>query len=173
MAEERVRLLICADCKSIEELPAYDGPQEHDDTGNYRMAQHRYGSDGPYHPTTVGDVAKKDWDKPTVREAIVQKITTSLGGDEGLGREYYDVKSNFQQDAIGCWKRHNRTTDCGDYMSEPKRLDPGTRRDRIEAGITPRRPSTFLCQFCPVQSVKMQLRRAAKGAYDRKPWEPS
>lgn len=172
-ADAKVRLLICAACKSIEELPFYEGPQEHDDTGNYKISFHRFGS-GAYHPYTVGDVVEKEWKDPQIRAAILRKITEQVAGigETGLGAEFYDVKSNFQQDAMACWKRHGKRTNCEDYKTDRMRLLPDTRAERKAEGIDPRtRPNTFLCQFCPVNSVVVTRQREARGDYDKKSWE--
>jgi hypothetical protein len=50
---KRVRLLVCATCKTIEELPWYEGPQECDDTGNYRMSFHRFPRAARTSPTSA------------------------------------------------------------------------------------------------------------------------
>jgi hypothetical protein len=51
-----VRLLVCATCKTIEELPWFEGIQEDDDIGNHRMSFHRFPSGSP-HFTDVVDLA--------------------------------------------------------------------------------------------------------------------
>jgi hypothetical protein len=171
--EETVRLLICHMCKSIDELPAYEGPPENDDTLAFRVSQHQFPS-GRAHPLDLGVVKKEDWDKPTHRQEILRHLHMSgaPGSGLGMGEDFYDVKANFEADALACWKAHNRTSDCGDYMSDGKRLLPDTRAERAAEGLDTRnRPSTSLCSFCPVHSVKMQIRRKAAGAYDKKDWE--
>jgi hypothetical protein len=153
--DTKVRLLICGVCKSIEELPWFEGPQEYDDTGNFRLGQHRFAS-GNLHPFTVGDVLKREWDNPTIQRAIVTGITEQVEGlkEGGLGDEFYDVRSTFFEDAMACWKRHNRTTNCTDYKTDRMRLLPDTRAERKELGLEVKnRPSTHLCDFCPYKSV--------------------
>lgn len=172
--DNRLRLLFCHKCMSVDEIPWYEGPPDNDDLLMYRVSQHQFPS-GRAHPLDLGVVQAEDWQNQDRRQEILRKLHMSgaPGTALGMGADFYDVKANFADDAMACWKAHNRTTDCGDYMSPAKRLDPGTKADRREAGITTRRPSTSLCQFCPVQSVKMQLRRAARGDYDKQSWEPS
>lgn len=177
----KVRLLICAACKTIEELPWYEGPQEHDDTGNYRLSFHQLPS-GTLHPYTVADISKADWDR--YRVDIVRKITEEIAGigEAGLGQEFYDVRSNFQEDAIACWKEHGRPgsqnkTSCEDYKSDRKRLLPDTAAERRAAStrllpLSPKnRPNTFLCQFCPYHRVVENRVRASRGEYDKQEWE--
>lgn len=149
MTDERIRLLICHTDGAVHELPFYEGPPEHDDTLNYRVAEHRD------HRGSLATVKKSDWEKPSYRDGILEKIAAAVrpGEGSGLGQTFYDVKNNFQQDAITCWKKHSRTLDCGDYMTDKMRLYPDTKADRKELGITTARPNTFLCQFCPVHSV--------------------
>jgi hypothetical protein len=174
----KIRLLICAMCKSIEELPDYDGPQEHDDTGNYRMSFHRTAS-GAYHAHSVASVLKSDWDKPYIREAFVREITAMIAGtgQDGLGQEFYDVKSTFLDDALACWKKHGRPgsahkTSCEDYKSDRMRLLPDTRAERKAEGLsTKNRPNTFLCQFCPYHRVVENRFRKSRGEYDKQIWE--
>lgn len=177
MAEDaKIRLLICHDCGSIEELPWFEGPPEHDDTLNYRDAAHRFPS-GTWHSRVLADVPKDQWEKPTYRDEIVRQIAIAAGAPgsgAGMGQSWYDVKANFEQDAIACWKAHKRTTDCGDYRAESKRLLPDTAADRRAEGLPSRArylPNTWLCSFCPVQSLVTTKYREKRGDYDKKPWE--
>lgn len=176
MADDvKVRLLICHMCKSIDELPDFDGPAEHDDLLQYRVSQHQFPS-GKAHPLDLGVIEKKLWDSPDGKRAVTERLAFSgaPGTGLGMGESFYDVKSNFQTDALNCWKAHNRTQNCGDYMSDSKRLLPDTKADRKAEGMDLRnRPSTSLCQFCPYHSVAVQRMRKAKGAYDKKSWETS
>lgn len=157
MSDERVRILLCHTDGAVHELPMYSGPPEYDDTLNYRIAEHKFG-DGTAHFGIVFTVAKSDWEKKTYRDGILDEIakhTRPPGEGAGLGQTFYDVKSNFQAEAMSCWKKHNRTLDCGDYMTDKMRLYPDTKAERKELGITTKRPNTFLCDFCPVKSVVM------------------
>jgi hypothetical protein len=155
--DDRVRILICHTDGAVHELPLFDGPPEYDDTLNYRTSQHKFG-DGTAHFGSMFTVSKADWEKKTYRDAILDEIAkhTRPGEGAGMGQTFYDVKNNFMQDALVCWKKHNRTLDCGDYMTDKMRLYPDTKADRKELGLSVKeRPNTFLCQFCPVNSVVM------------------
>ncbi len=171
---ERVRLFVCGQCATIEEMPWFEGPQEYDDTGNLRLSQHRYAT-GLQHPYTVGDVDKAEWSNPSFQSRIIAQLMQQIqrgNPESGLGKDFYDVKNTFQDDALECWKRHGRRVNCEDYMSDRMLLLPHTRAERKAEGLDYRhRPSTKLCQFCPVHSHVVQLQRAARGDYDKQPWE--
>ena len=95
------------------------------------------------------------------------KLQDEAGG-ELLDGEFFDIKNTFDDDAFTCWKQHNRTTNCGDYRSDKKRLVAPTQelRKDIGGGLAKKSPvSTFLCNFCPYQSIVMQRMRADQGEY--------
>lgn len=164
---DKLRLLICHDCETIQELPWYEGPPEHDDTLKYRVSDHRF-PNGEEHRGVLATVPSDHWEKASHRQEIVEKITTASGRPgtaAGLGADFYNVKSNFQQDAMKCWKQHNRTSDCADWRSDAKRLYPDTKADRKSEGLPTQRPNTWLCDFCPVTSIYAQKRNAARGDY--------
>jgi hypothetical protein len=164
----RLRLLICHDCKTIEPLPWFDGPVQYDDTLNYRLASHRTGSGEPHHGT-LGTVSESSWEDPQKQRQIMKEITKAhAGGETGLGHALYNARSTFQEDALTCWRQHNRTTNCQDYKSDSKRLVPDTRGERRELGLSVKssaRPATSLCNFCPYHSVVMQRARKEQGFY--------
>lgn len=167
---EKVRLLICFECKSIEEVPFYEGPPERDETLEYRASKHAYPS-GERHVGQLAVVDKTQWDDPTIRTAIIRKISAGPDG-EGLGQQFYDIKSTFQEDAMTCWKRHGKRVNCEDYKTDKMRLRPDTAADRKAEGLDPKtRPSTFLCQFCPVNSHVVTKQREARGDYNKQSWE--
>jgi hypothetical protein len=166
---DRLRLLICHDCESIEELPFYEGPPDRDDTLAYRVSFHQF-PNGEEHLGVLATVPADHWEKASHRHEIVEKIATASGRPgtaSGLGADFYDVKNNFAQDAMACWKKHNRTNDCDEWRGDHKRLYPDTKGDRKELGLNPKgRPNTFLCDFCPVTSVYAQKRNDLRGDYN-------
>jgi hypothetical protein len=173
----RVRLLICHDCHTVDVLPWYDGPPEYDDTLTYRLADHQ----GPmeringryepawYHRGVIATVNEKSWEDPGKQIQIIDELSKAhAGGEVGLGSAVYHARSNFKEDAMACWRAHNRTTNCGDYKSDAKRLVPDTRGDRKELGLETKsrsRPGTYLCVFCPYHSVVMSRARKEQGFY--------
>lgn len=164
----RLRLLICHDCGSIEPLPAYDGPVEYDDTLNFRLAGHRTESGTP-HRGSLGTVSEASWEDTEKRAQILREIAKAhAGGEVGLGTKMYAARSTFQEDAMTCWRQHNRTQNCEDYKSDKKRLVPDTKSERKELGLSVKssaRPGTSLCVFCPYHSVVMERARKAQGFY--------
>jgi hypothetical protein len=173
---DKIRLLICQTCGSIEELPFFDGPPEHDDWLKERITPHRTASGEP-HIGSLATVGAKEWGNPSYREEIANKISKEFalpGQGAGLGQTFYDLKSTFLEDAMTCWKGFGRTTNpahCA-YRSDSKRLLPDTSAERKDLGLSPKdRPNTFLCDFCPVHSLVLQKRREEAGMYKKQKWE--
>lgn len=172
---EQVRLLVCHNpCLTVEELPWYAGHPDNDDTLNYRVSFHRF-PDGNEHFGSLHVVDKKLWDAPSVRAEIVARFpghVGTAGSGGGLGQTHYDVKNNFQADAMECWEKHSRTHNCDEYMSEKKTLLPDTKAERKSERLSPKdRPKSKLCMFCPVASLVAQRKRSAAGLYNKQSWE--
>ena len=150
------RLLICNTCRTIEEMPDYEGPDDRDDVLIYLASKHRF-PDGNEHFGRMGKVETKHWESESKRKQIIQQIRDSAG-HTGLDQEFYDTKNNLQADAMTCWTRdHNRVKACPDYKSESKLLKPDTKDDRRRLGIKEEfRSTTYLCDFCPVKSMVQQ-----------------
>lgn len=165
----RLRLIICKTCNSIEPIPWFEGPVEYDDTLNARLAGHRFASGEAHIGAPMFTVSEKSWEDPGIRKQIVAEISKSTKvGAEGLGQTFYDLRATFKDDAVSCWKKHNRTLDCADYRSDSKKLIPDTRGDRKDLGLdtkASRRPGTSLCVFCPYHSVVMARARKDQGFY--------
>lgn len=163
---DKIRLLICKTCPSVQELPFYEGPPQYDEWLN------RYVADHPQHIGQLAVVKQSDWQQLEVREAILSEIRDKFklpGQGEGLGNTFYDLKSTFTDDAFQCWRGFNRTTDPAhcDYRKDSKRLLSPTRLDRKEAGLDPSaRPNTYLCDFCPVHSLVLEKQRKKQGLYN-------
>jgi hypothetical protein len=172
----RIRLLLCATCRSIEPIPWFDGPAEYDDTLNYRVSKHAFPSGTPHVMPVIGNtpaglatVSEKTWEDPQLQRKVIEQLSEAASGSEtGLGSKLYNLRDTFKDDALACWRKHSRTTDCGDYKSDRMRLVPDTRGERRELGLetkASRRPGTSLCVFCPVHSIVMQKARRAQGFY--------
>lgn len=169
---DKIRLLICNHCGSVQEMPDYEGPWNYDEWFMRLIKDHQ----GPNHPPTtqtvhIAKIEEDKWNNPEARQGVLGKLPEEVGmpgSGAGLGQTFYDTKSNFSTDAFRCWTtEHNRTTNCGDYKSDKKRLYPDTKGERRELGLDPAaRPNTFLCDFCPYNSIVMQRQNKDKYGYD-------
>lgn len=137
----QVRLLLCRDCRTIEELPDYEGPVDHDVVLDHVVETHRFPNHEP-HKGNLLRVEKKWWDLPSARTQIMEE----MGLTAGLGGEWYATKKTFEEDALKCYSRHGRPTEgCIDYCDGNKRVGNPTKIG-WQTG-----PKVFVCQFCPVQ----------------------
>jgi hypothetical protein len=171
-----VRLLVCHTCKSITPIPDHAGRGDDDMLVN-RVMEHQFdpehlGRDEMRlrpHEMLLCRAPEAIWN--THRKELIAEIhkhTVGAGEAEGLGVELYDVKSNFMEDAMKCWRfDHGRTSNCDDYMSEKKMLLPDSKAERKELGLDPAdRPKQFLCQYCPYESLVQQRKNRKRGMYN-------
>lgn len=172
-AGPKIRILVCHTCKILQPLPDYEGPADHDDTLLARVAEHQFPGTTPTrgHNLDLGRMSEATWNNPKMRTQVIAEIQKQTGGaghGEGLGGELYDVKNNFAEDAMRCWRfAHGRTSNCDDYMSDKMKILADSRAERKDLGLDPRqRAAIKLCQFCPVHSVVMQRKRQAAGQYN-------
>lgn len=173
---ERVNLLVCKTCKTIEEAP-------YTQTGKY-LGEGKYDqSDNPFLPPLVAphergghmgiltDVNFVYWMTPEIKKSIIAQVKEQFTGKtsplmvglDALGTNYYETKDNFSQDAMRCWQLHNRTKDCNEYKSERKRLSAGTEKDRKAEGLAKSTIKVYLCDFCPYKAIVHQKAIRAKG----------
>lgn len=168
--EPMIRLLLCLDENTVEELPDYEGPAERD----YLLAlaieqRHTENVTGTPHRGNIIKVPIKYWDNPTSRQEILKQIREGSGGISELDDTFYDTKSQFQEDALACYVRHLRPKgQCPDYMSDSKKLVPKTAAERKDIGLTA--PTDLqdlpkLCMFCPVHVYNHTKAREARGLY--------
>ncbi|MGW0061418.1 hypothetical protein ACWDTT_16010 [Streptosporangium sandarakinum] len=161
--EPELRLIVCRTCKTVDELPDFHGPVIDDVLLDIVASRHEYGPNAPHEGLMPFRVPEKHWKNSAHKAEILERIKERVG--MGLGDDFYNVKNQFQEDAQTCWKARNRTKNCDDWRSEKKRLVPDTAAERKAAGLGKPTSNRFLCDFCPVQSVKMQRMRAARGDY--------
>jgi hypothetical protein len=160
-----IRLLLCLACKSLEEMPDYVGNPDNDDVLTVLVSRHTQ-----KHPTQTNSgqlmrVEKKHWDSPSTRAAIEKQVRESTG-HTGFDIGYYATKATFQDDAFKCWQAHNRTTDCGDYKAKKMLLQPDTNADRKAEGLDKYESKTYLCHFCPMESLVVTAARKKSGMYN-------
>jgi len=168
-----IRLLYCLVCKTIEELPMHHGPVETDVLLEISVERHKFPSGEP-HKGKLFILPVKTWSDNKQKKAIIDQLKG--GGSSGLADmdpTYYDTKMTFHEDAMECWKSHNRPGDksvgCSDYRSESKRLIPDTNKERKDMGLPSATESAlkvYLCQFCPYQQRVIETQRMAQGMYD-------
>jgi hypothetical protein len=172
----KVLVLACFSCNTLEEIwyddrypiTKADGSKGHDQTNN------------PFLPSVVErhpeskcqkgllfDVPTAIWQYPETRKQIVEQLRKGSPGLDAIVANTYDTKANFSADALKCYTQHNRPQgQCPDYRSEKKVLTPDTARERLDAGLDPRKlPKAYLCDFCPVKSYNMQQFHKQKGLY--------
>jgi hypothetical protein len=166
--EAKIRLLFCMKCKTLEELPDYEGHPDDDYLLQILVEKHQ--STGIPHPGQLMRVPALLWMTPKFREEITKQIyAKGAPGLDALMPGYYDIKNTFAEDAMTCWKQHNRTLNCSDYGSEKKVLRPDTGAERKNLGLAPADknsgPKTYMCQFCPVHSHVVTKKRDKAGMY--------
>jgi len=161
----QLRLLFCAFCKSIEELPNYVGPPEQDVVLDAALAPHQ-----DRHPHALErsgalfSMSEQGWNNRQVRKTTIEQVWSALGveqGPLGLDPEFYASKNTFVEDANKCFVRHNRSIPCVDWKSDSKRIGNPTKKG-WDAGQV----KVYLCQFCPVASKVMEAQRLATGGYE-------
>lgn len=164
-----MRLLLCHDCRTLEELPDFDGPPAADVLLKELAERHRF-PDDDRHRGQLLKIEAEDWKDKTRREAIIEEVWKKAGYT-GMEPEFYATKNTFQEDAAKCFDRHRRPKDgCPDYCDPSKKLGNSTltteERNIAKAeGFKPR-GAVYLCYFCPVQANYVQKKKfEAAGLY--------
>lgn len=163
-SEPQIRLLVCRTCKTIEELPDYDGPAEYDTL--LEIATQRHQRPEPH----IGNLLKfplKYWARDDVKQSILAQIKEGSSGLDVFGTNFYDTKSIFAEDAMQCFSIHLRPSNgCSDYKSDRKELKPDTAAERKAAGLDAgTRPKIYLCDFCPAKMHYQKKVYGEKGLY--------
>lgn len=171
-------LLVCYQCKSIEEIPyvksgTYLGDGKYDQTDNPFLPLVVEPHEKQGHLGRLIDIPMVAWlGNQKVREATIQKIKEQMleGGSKGLdilGTNYYDVKDSYSADAMSCYNLHLRPTgQCPDYKSDKKVLTPKTDVERKELGLAKSKVKIHLCDFCPVKMYNQKRAYTQKGLYN-------
>lgn len=159
--EPHMRVLKCIKCRSIEEVPDYEGPEGGENTQEFDQILKFFTDQHVNKNCKRDDFATirfptRFWIVPKVKEAIIAQFNEGAQGLDVFGTNFYDTKNNFQADAMQCWiKEHNQTDDCSEYKSDKKRLKPGTSVERMQLGMEKEStgPKVYLCDFCPYKSI--------------------
>ena len=164
----KIRLLYCYNCKTIEELPDFEGNPDDDVLLQVLVEKHE--SAGVPHTGFLAKIGAKTYSRPEVKKQVIENLRNKVGGGlADIDPDYYTTKATFYDDAMKCYNEHRRPKeDCGDWRSKNKRLVPkNTAELRKEAGLMSAAKSAgtnvFLCDFCPVKTHYVtQQRKAAK-----------
>ena len=176
--EERVNLLVCKTCKTIEELPyakngKYLGDGKYDQSENpfleAAVSPHERGG----HMGMLTDVNFVYWMTTKIKASIISQIKEQFTGKgspltaglDSFGTNFYETKDTYSQDAMACWQAHNKTTDCSDYKTDKKLLNAGTDKERKAEGLGKSTIKVFLCDFCPYKMMVQQKAYKEKGLY--------
>lgn len=184
------RLLVCRECKTIEELPLYSGPKEleaqdpvldrvvqrhHQLHGDMRSdaAALLVASEDPCNcdEKTVFDVHGRRQPNPlrihgrhTFWEGHRDDVLKGLAERwTGFNPEFYATKDTYKEDAMRCYNLHRRPqgADCIDWHDDGRRVTPHDWKGR----------NVYLCDFCPVASAVTTAQRNLLHMYDRQPGE--
>jgi hypothetical protein len=165
----KIRVLYCWNCKTIEELPDFEGNPDDDNLLAIIIEPHV--TTGVPHKGTLFKIGVKIWSVESQRKAIIDQMRDQIsGGLSNLDPDYYTTRATFHEDALKCYAKHLRPENsCTDWKSESKRLVPNTAAERKDAGLVSPTASAgtrvYLCDFCPVKSKVMTKQRAAAGMY--------
>lgn len=166
----KIRVLYCWNCKTIEELPDFEGRPEDDVLLEITVERHQ--SSGVPHQGTLFKIGVKLWSTESIQKEIIRQIRNQAsGGLDELDPGYYATRSTFYEDAMKCYSKHMRPKEsCPDWKNESKRLVPKTDELRKEAGLVSAAKSAstkvYLCDFCPVKSYYMTRQRLEAGLYE-------
>jgi len=161
--EPMFRLLYCLVCQTLEELPPYEGDPEQDHLLAIAVEPHVFPSGEP-HKGKLFVLPLRAWAKEESRKEIIRQVKG--GGSKGLAEiddTYYVSRSNFLEDAMSCYGKHNKPKEgCPDWQDKSKLLIPNTIKERKAEGMARYQdeagPKTYLCNFCPV-SIAVNQRK--------------
>ncbi len=155
--EPYFRLLVCKNCRTIDELPS---AEEDPGDGLLNITVERHGE---MHYGRLWNVPKAVWMTPALKEDVIKQL--SGGEGEGLGLPFYNTRMQFAEDAMTCYSVHNRPKgQCPDYKSDKKKLSAGTEKMRKAEKLDAYSgPTIYLCDFCPVKSFNMVKYHDEKG----------
>lgn len=163
--ELQIRLLVCRTCKTIEELPDFDGPAEYDRLLQVAVEPHQKPTE---HIGLLMKFPLKYWAREDIKKQIIEQIQGGSSGLDVFGTNFYATKMTFHDDAMKCYDIHLRPEgQCSDYKSDRKELKPGTDSDRKSEGLGAYTgPKVYMCDFCPVKMFNQKKAFTQKGLYE-------
>lgn len=162
---EHIRILRCDQCRTMEELPDYEGSPDRDYVLGALIAQRHTEQSGVTHVGQLMRVEKQHWESTSTRKEILRQLAMET---TGFDPEVYNADAGYRADAMDCWKKHLRVRECADYKIGEKRITPNTAAERKEAGL-PKYTSekdVYLCDFCPAKSIVQEKVFKKRGLYD-------
>lgn len=146
----QLRLIRCTDCRSIDELPDFQGDPVRDVLLEDLLTKRHIYASGTTHEVALIKVPERLWRDNRIRPRIVEQL--SQGGSKGLeemegGEDYYGTRDTYREDALKCYDRHQRPKEgCIDWHNHDKRIGNPT-SEGWKTG-----PRVYACDFCPVAS---------------------
>lgn len=167
-----MRLLFCNFCKTLEELPDYDGGEAVDPfvealvrKHNERAPMEHGGEQLPHSPMRVCVVSDQEW---STDRAGVLKLIHSENKKVGLDAWVSEAVNTFEEDAMRCYREHHRPEEgCIDWWDESKRIGRPTAEGRavVKSSYKLGETDPHLCQYCPVQTFVTTQRNLKAGLY--------
>lgn len=174
MPSDHIRLLVCFECKTMEELVDY--PPDADPKYDVVLHEVDYKHGGQLDDAEVRShrrellrMEKRFWSAPAFKRDVTKRIWAN---ETGFTPEYYHAKNTLLEDAGKCFRDHHQPDLCPDWHSDNKRIgNPAARerqqlaRELKDENLAHTRVKVFLCDFCVVASKVMQKRREDAGMY--------
>ena len=169
-----MRLLYCNACKTLDEIPDYDGQEEVDPLVEVVVREHNMRDPMAHggqrvNPMRLAVVDDLEWQFD--REKIIEQINRSnkqVGFDPWVG----EAHNTFREDAHKCWVQHRQPDlgagkACIDYWDESKRIGRPTAigRQIVKENEGLGKTDPHLCQWCPYYSGVVTEVRFKKGQY--------
>jgi len=175
-SEERIRLLVCNRCQTIEELPMHDRDDPDNDVlllGLLERHNHQTMTLGGEHPDArLLDVETKHWHNEGHRREIIERIRKEEG-HTGLDDKFYATRNTFREEASRCFEKHNRPTaedGCIDFRDKSKRVTNSlqqqdeiselTRAQQESMKSLRRNTRMYICYYCPYFTNLLSKKRS-------------
>lgn len=152
-----MRILVCRTCTTVDEIPDWEGRPEDDPYLKNIVDKHGISHKGQLFRLPIGL-----WLKEDTKRHIVEQVKGVSKGLAAFDPEFYNVRNQFGEDALKCYGEHQRPKgQCPEFRQEHKQLNPNTKVERKEAGLTltPTGPKVYLCDFCPVRTFNEKKAR--------------
>ena len=174
MPTDQMRLLFCNFCKSLEEIPDYDGPEDVDPMLEELVMRHNVrdpmahgGVELRSSPMRVAVTTKREW--ATDRAKVIKRVNEEnlkVGFDAWVS----EAVNTYAEDAMHCYRRHHRPEQgCVDWWSDSKRIGRPTPEGRavVRESYKLGQSDPHLCQWCPVATFVQTEINFRKGLYSR------